>query len=212
MARPPITKSRPYTPSSGAFAGQTFTTERAYRNALARLKGFASWDAQRAGAKAVGGKRAYRRLRPSEREAYDRVAAAATLMRSEKLPLTHAARRVGTTPAAIKKFANDALIRETRGRYSVADRDRLLRRLHFITSDGIIEVSVDDSRAASLIASYDNAVKKWLAGDGRALERFVGKSIRAGGKRYEFLTDPDLLIELGRRGEVSFESIYASAA
>ena len=31
MARPPITKAHPYTPGSGAHAGETFTTERAYR-------------------------------------------------------------------------------------------------------------------------------------------------------------------------------------
>jgi hypothetical protein len=47
MARPPITRTNPYTPRSGRLAGQTFTSERQYRNALARLKGFSSWDAER---------------------------------------------------------------------------------------------------------------------------------------------------------------------
>ncbi len=46
MARPPITRAHPYTPQRGRFAGVTFTSERQYRNALARAKGFASWSAQ----------------------------------------------------------------------------------------------------------------------------------------------------------------------
>lgn len=47
MSRRPITAANPYTPRSGPLAGHTFTSERQYRNALARLNGFSSWDAQR---------------------------------------------------------------------------------------------------------------------------------------------------------------------
>ena len=42
MPRLPITRAHPYTPRSGAFTGRRFYSERQYRNALARRKGFSS--------------------------------------------------------------------------------------------------------------------------------------------------------------------------
>lgn len=47
MATGRITRSNPYTPTSGQFAGQTFYSERSYRDALARAKGFSSYARQR---------------------------------------------------------------------------------------------------------------------------------------------------------------------
>ena len=95
MSRPPITRSRPYTPASGRFAGETFTTERQYRNALARAKGFRSWDAQRAArGRHVRSVTDLARLRPSERVAHQQVGTALTFMHNEPtLSMTEAAHR-----------------------------------------------------------------------------------------------------------------------
>ena len=93
MGRKPITRANPYTPTRGAFAGQTFDTERQYRNALAKQKGFASWYAQqRAGPAAPS----LTSLRPSERHARHLAFEALGLMRKEQLPLTKAAHRAHT--------------------------------------------------------------------------------------------------------------------
>lgn len=212
MARLPITKSRPYTPSSGNFAGRTFHTEREYRDALARLHGYASWDAQREAAKRVADRRAYRRLRPSEREAYDRVATAVTLTRHDRLSLAEAARRAGTTPAAVRKFAGDAVVRDRGGRYRVTTHDSLLRRVWFLTPKGNVRLWLDDSDDATLVARYDNELKKWLANEPNHLADFSRRFVRAGRRRHHFVTDTEMLTDLEGRGKVSFESIYADAA
>ncbi len=214
MPRPPITLAHPWTPSSGAFAGQTFRTEREYRDTLAHAKGFPSWRAQQAApGPAVRGRRDFRRLHPSEQVAYEKAGMALTLMRREGLSLHEAAREVGATPAAVKRHAGEALLRSSRGRYLVTAADTHYRRLWFITPDGLVTVETRDSRAASLIAEFDAAVQHYLAtGDASRVERFKGKVLRAGGKRYPFVADLDVLDELGRRGEISFESIYAAAA
>jgi hypothetical protein len=214
MPRPPITLARPWTPSSGAFAGQTFHTERAYRDALARHKGFTSWRTQQtAPGPEIRGRRDLRRLRPAEQAAYEKTGMVLTLMRREGLSLDEASRRVHTTPNAVRRHGADALVRTSRGRYAVTAADAHFRRMWFITPDGLTTVETRDSRAASLVAEFDAAVQHYLAtGDDRRLDRFRGKVLRAGGKRYPFVTDLDILDELGRRGEISFETIYASAA
>ena len=117
MARLPITRARPYTPSAGRFAGRTFHTEREYRNALARAKGYRSWDAQRqSSAPRVRTARDLARLRPSSREAHQRVGTALTLMHNDPtLSATEAARRAHTTPEAMKRYGGEALIRTMPG-------------------------------------------------------------------------------------------------
>jgi hypothetical protein len=211
MARPPISKTRPYTPRAGRFAGRTFRTEREYRDALAQAKGYMGWDDQRAQVRAVGDMAAYERLRPSERAAYDKAGSVLTLMRTGQ-HLEPAAKSVGTTPASVRRYAGEWLQRDLSGRYRAAPTDGLIRRLNLVTASGIEQVTVTDSRTASRVAAYDSALGRWLDGDRRALDAFSGESISVVGQRLPFLTDPAILVELARRGEVRFESIYASAA
>jgi hypothetical protein len=136
-----------------------------------------------------------------------------TLMRRDGLSLAEAAVEVHTTPNAVKRHAGEALVQSRSGRYTVTAADEHYRRLWFITNDGLIEIDTLDSRIASQIAEFDAAVRYYLAtGDGSRVARFKGRALRAGGKRYPFVTDLDVLDELGRRGEISFESIYAGAA
>ena len=213
MPRPPITRSRPWTPTSGAFAGDTFTSERQYRNALARQHGYPSWYAQQqAPGPEVRGRRDFRRLRPSEQIAYEKTGSVLTRMR-HGLSLTRAARLEHTTPAAVKRHAGDALVPSSHGTFLVTTTDRHFRRLLFVTSDGVTIVETRDSRAASAVAEYDAAIQRFLAkGDPSGLARFEGQVLRVGRKRYPYVTDLNTLEWLGRRGEISFESIYASAA
>ena len=213
MTRPPITRARPWTPSSGAFAGQTFNSERQYRNALARRHGFRSWAAQQAAAgPPVRGPRDASRLRPSEREAHQRAGTVLSEMRRDpSLSLSRAARRVGTTPEAVKRHAGSSLARAPRGRYLVAPTDTHYRRLRVVTPHGVELVATTSSRDASLVGAYDSAVEHFLrTGDDSRLAPFRDRSIRSGRQRYRFLVDLDPLEELGERGELSFESIYES--
>jgi len=213
MARPSITRANPYTPRRGSHAGITFTSERQYRNALARDKGFRSWDAQRAAAKPARSVAALAAMRPSEREAARRALDALTRMRGEGVSLTQAASRSGTTVAAVKRYAGPALEKQPGGRFTAKPFDRLSARLLFLTPTGRVPLDVKDSRSRSKIASHQAAVDRYLrTGDDRALRRFRGKGVTVAKRFYPFLTDSAALDRLQGAGEVSFEDLYADVA
>lgn len=144
-------------------------------------------------------------LRPSEREARERALETVSLMRTQKLSLSRAARAAGTTRATALRYAGDALERDAAGRFRARRADRLFRRMQILGSNGRTEVDVRGSHAASMNARHWNAVKRFLVtGDVAVLRPFVGK--RVGG--HVLMTDPDAIEEEARRGEVAFEDIY----
>lgn len=204
MARKPITRAHPYTPQSGALAGQTFHSERQYRNALARLKGYSSWHAEQRAAKKVTTK-SYGKLRASEKQARGRALEALSKMRKGS-SLSKAAAEAHTTPNTVAKYAGAQLRREG-GRMVASKGDRLFRVMRVITTEGVQEVALGGSRQASLVAAHANAVKHFLAtGDDEPLHRFA--DVKVGGMELE--TDPAKLEESGRRGELEYEDIYES--
>jgi hypothetical protein len=209
VPRPPITRARPYTPGKGLFAGQTFHSERQYRNALARKRGYRSWYSQQRTRPAARGPRAVRLLRASEREARGRALEALSIMRRDGVSLNKAARRAGTTPNNVLRHAGPALERRD-GRYSAAPADRLSRLMLVLGRDvGIVTVSVRGSRRASLIGGHWNAVHAYLAtGSSSALRPYTGRSVAG----VEFETDLDVIDELACAGELEFEDIYEVAA
>lgn len=211
MPRPPITRARPYTPTSGKLAGVTFTSERQYRNALARTKGYRSWGAQQQAAKRTRSGADVARLRPDEQQARRRALDAVAIMRKESLSLGQAARAAGTTTAAIKRHAGPALERDNRGRYGAKASDHLVRPMLVLTPDGLITLDVRDSRTASKIAAHHNAVKHYLdTGDDRALRAFRGRrgGVTVGKRFYPFITDTSVLDRLADAGELAFDDLY----
>lgn len=212
MARAPITRNNPYTPHSGKVAGQTSHSERQYRNALARGKGFASWYQQQRAPKPVRTPAAAKRLTPAEREARQDALQALSLLR-QGTSLSRAAKEAHTTPNAVQRYAGSALIKDTSGRYIAKARDKLYRPMRFLAPNGSITLDVRDNRTATRIARYMNAVRWYVrTGDDRALTPFRGKSIQVGGQRYDFVTDLDLLDRLGNAGELRFEDLYDHTA
>ena len=205
MARPPITRARPYTPASGLVAGQTFSSERQYRNALARARGYPSWAARQRTPRTIATAAELERLRPSEELARLQAFEAIGYMRRQHLSLTQAADRAGTTPAAVLRHAGAALIRMPGGRYRVSERDSLLRVLPVLTTQGVVILEIRDSREASLVGQHWSLIGQVLNGRNPAVLRpFARRRIQG----YRFETDPDRIEELGRRGELRFEDIY----
>jgi hypothetical protein len=213
MPRPPVARANPYTPTRGRFAGETFTSERQYRNALARAKGFRSWSAQQRSHRTAGSVQAISQLRSSERQARDRALDALQLMRRDGLSLTGAAKRAGTTPNAVRRHAGRALEQTSSGGYRAKPYDRMVRQMRFLTGEGVIVLPVRDSRSASKLARYMAAVDHYLrTGDDARLRRFRGKGVWIDKRFRPFITDLDLLDRLANAGEVSFEELYARAA
>ncbi len=209
MPRPPITRKNPYTPKSGAVAGITFTSERQYRNALARTKGFKSWDEQQRQARKVGSVRDLAALRPSERNARGRALEALSKMRNDGLSMQAAAKAVGITPNALKRHAGNALVKDHRGRYAAKASDKLARSIVFPTESGLVSLNVRDSRTASRISDFWNAVHTYLrSGDQYGLRKFRGRVISVEKRKYAFITDPDTLDRLFDADELTFDDIY----
>jgi hypothetical protein len=199
VTRPPITKARPYTPQSGAFKGRTFHTERQYRDALAREKGYRSWHEEQRAAKKVTPK-SFETLRPSQKQARARALDALSKVRHGET-LTRAAREAGTTPNTVARYAGEQLHHE-RGRTVASRSDRLFRVMNVVTTEGVVEVPLRSSRQASIVGEHANAIKKFLlTGDAEPLRKFAG--VRVGG--HELEVRPEVLEDLERSGELEYE-------
>jgi hypothetical protein len=206
MARPPITRANPYTPKSGKLVGQTFTSDRQYRNALAQAEGFRSWSEQQ---RQPRSRSPGARLRPAEREAQRRAFDAIARMRSDNRSLTAAAREAGTTVNTVKRHAGSALKKGPNGRFRPTPYDRLGRQLLVPTADGPIWVTVRDSRSASKLGGYWAAVRHYLdTGDTRPLRKFHGRGVTISKRFYPFITDTQLLDPLADAGELAFDDLY----
>jgi hypothetical protein len=209
VGRVPITRSRPWTPTRGLFAGRTFTSEREYRNALAREKGFRSWLEQQRAPTKISNRRDLGALHPSGRAARRAALDALNYIRNDGLSLHAAAESAGTTPAAVLRYAGSALERHG-GRYVAKPGDRLLRVMVVLGSGGIEhEVEVRGSRAASLIGTHWSAIDHYLrTGDDSRLRRLDGKTVAG----VPLEGDPDTLDEWQHRGVLEIEDVYELVA
>lgn len=151
----------------------------------------------------------------TEREAHarDRALAAVARMRRDNLSLRAAAKTEGTDPATVRRYAGSALKQARRGaRFRVTAYDRIARTLNLLTPQGTRAVTVRDSRTASRIAEYMNAIRTYVnTGDPSVLARFRGKSFRAGGVIHSFVTDPRTLDKLADAGVLAIEGLYRAS-
>lgn len=144
-------------------------------------------------------------------DAYRRVLDAIALKRRKPaMSLTRAAKSTGTTVRTIRRHA-PSVIEIRSGRLDVKATDRLRRLMRMLTPKGEVQIETTNSRAASRISKHGNAVRRLvIAGDPKYLKPFVGKSVRSGGRVYEFVTDQTTLKRLERAGELHFLDVYAS--
>jgi hypothetical protein len=81
--------------------------------------------------------------------------------------------------------------------------------MKFPTRRGRLGLETRDSRTASAIGKYWNAVGRYLAsGDASDLRAFRGNSIKVGRVSYPFVTDPDSVERMVEGQEYSFDSTY----
>jgi hypothetical protein len=145
-----------------------------------------------------------------DRRAYDRSIHVVTLVRSNGLSLRKAAKqyKIGSQTAA--RLVGGALRKQPNGRYVARPSDKLLRILLLPTPEGLQEIATLDSRQASQLANYWNAVHRYLTtGDASHIRQFDGKQIiDANSLKVPLLTDLQELDRQGNAGNFSFESIY----
>jgi hypothetical protein len=136
-------------------------------------------------------------------------------MRAERLSLKKAAKQEGVNPRTVTRLGGRALKRRSNRSYAVTQRDKLLRIMRVPTSQGLREVSLRNSKYASTLGEYWEAVHKYLSGRGNAseLEKFRRRRIKdASGQDVELITNVHELQRLASAGVLSFESLYARAA
>jgi hypothetical protein len=158
--------------------------------------------------KVVRGRSDYERLRPAQREARHKAFEALNEMRSNKVSLRVAAKKSGTTPETVRRYAGDSLVRQGR-RYMAKPSDCSYQRMSVLSTDGVVDIDVRGSRARSLVGRHWNAIRRFAAtGDVGALTPFEGK--RVGGA--VLATDPDQIEEFLRRREIDIDDIYITSA
>lgn len=146
----------------------------------------------------------YEGLTPHQQEARHRAYEAIGEMRSRGLSLQAASRLVGTTPDNVRRYAPEALTKEGR-RYRATESDRSYQRMSALSTDGLRDIDVRGSHSRSLVGQHWSAVGRFAAtGDVTLLAPFKGK--RVGG--IELASDPDLIEEYLRQGELDIDDIY----
>ena len=140
-----------------------------------------------------------------------KVAHALALMRRGGISLARAAKESGVHRNTIVRLVGASLRKLPNGRFAARTSDRLVRVVRMPTVDGVRDVSLRNSKDATLVGEYWNAVHAYLAkGDTVGLERFVGLHVTTPeGERIVLLTDHASLDRLGSAGVLSFESMYA---
>ncbi len=185
-----MTRRRSYTPSRGAFAGQRFPSEYAYRQALATLRGHRSTRAMREQPIRVFTTQQYEGLTDEQRESYRRALNVVADMRTKRWSLSRATRENGTDPDTVKRYLGSVFRPDGRGRPRVRLVDKHLRRLlvHTTTGDRVLDLT--DSRQASLIAEHANALRAFArTGEASTLAPFRGRVLQIGKVKYQLVTD-----------------------
>jgi len=119
-------------------------------------------------------------------DTWNRVVHVISRMRAHNVSLPQAAREFGVSPKEVVRLGESGLRRMPGGRYVAKTKDYLLRVLNLPRRGGLREVAFDDSREASLVGKYWDAVGLYLqTGDASQLRQFRGKSVRdANGRRF----------------------------
>ena len=140
---------------------------------------------------------------------HDEALHALSQMRTKNVSLTVAARQKGIDRRTLIRHVGKALTKTEHGRYKAKPSDRFTRRLQMFTEKGEEPITVRGSRLASRIASYMNAVERYLAtGKTDELDKYAGKSVTVGKTKHLFVTDTDLIRRLYDADEISFEDLY----
>lgn len=99
------------------------------------------------------------------------------------------------------------------GRFRVVAKDKLTRELQVQTTEGPVLVSAKGIDAARRFSAHANAIGHFnRTGDTSRLKDFKGKTFTSEGRRYEYLTDSDKLMELAEADALRLDSLYASVS
>lgn len=175
------------------------TTQR--RNQLARQRGFASYSQQRRAARNPSKRAQLKALPESARQRRAEALGVISDARRLGISVTEAAARDHVPLSAVVWWGETALDRPRSRAPRVRKADRLLRALPLVVDGELQIITTRGSRAARTAVEAMKAQRDYLAGEPGALARLARlRGKRVGGHAIE--TDPAVLDEIGRRGEL----------
>lgn len=126
-------------------------------------------------------------------------------------PLSRLAREERISPSTVRRATG--AFRKRGDRWKATKMDRIERHMRSYEHGERIEVRINDSRTATLLSRYANAVGRYReTGDSSGLAEFQGKTyIDAEGREHGFEADPQALRDAFERSESdygSFVEIY----
>jgi hypothetical protein len=152
----------------------------------------------------------------AQQDMWDSISQVPGRMRSDNVSLTEASRDLSVSPEEVIRLARPAFRKLANGQYAARPTDQIFRMLHILSRDenGVIEFPTTDSREASLIGRFWNAVQQYLrTGHPLGLNSLRHRTVRdAMGKRVHLLTDLKEIERQAYAGELRFESIYGAIA
>lgn len=151
-------------------------------------------------------KRHLRPRKPSDPASTPRARALASLaLTRHGESLRRAAELTRTDPRTVLRHAGVAFGKEGR-RWVASPFDRIPREMTVLTPAGPVEVTVRDSRTASLLAEHANAVQAYRdSGDEGPLRRLRRRRVQIRGQPVDLETDPIRLDRLAAGGELHYE-------
>ena len=156
-------------------------------------------------------KRPWRKLTPRQKMLREKSLAVVNELRNSKT-------KTLSQVANENKISTKTVLRHTNGFKKVngklvAKRWDRIPRVMRINADGKEKsVEIKDSRTASVVGRYHNAVKQFLnTGDKKKLQKFRNKKVKdSRGKLHKLETDPEKIIRINERiEEPEFYEVYA---
>ena len=155
-------------------------------------------------------KRPWRKLTPRQKLLREKsLAVVSELRNSKNKTLPQAANNNDITVKNVIKHTNG--FKNVNGKPVVKRWDRIKRVMRINTAGKEKSVEIGDSRTASVVGRYHNAVKQFLnTGDKTKLSKFRNKRVKdSKGKLHRFETNPDEIIKINQRiEEPEFYEVY----
>ena len=155
-------------------------------------------------------KRPWRRLSPRQKLLREKSLAVLTELRNSKTKtLPQAANNHNITVKNVIKHTNG--FKKTNGKLVVKRWDRIKRVIRVNTSGKEKSIEIGDSRTASVVGRYHNAVKQFLnTGNKSKLSKFRNKRVKdSKEKLHKLETNPEEIIKINQRiEEPEFYEVY----
>jgi len=155
-------------------------------------------------------KRRWSNLSPQQKLLRERSLAVLSEARKSRKSLSKLATQHFIFPKTVLNHTN--AFRKKGRRWTAKKFDRIPRVMKINEKGREASIEINDSRTASLIGRYHNAVKQFLnTGDRKKLRKFKNKKIKdAEGKHHLLETNPDSLIQINEAiEEPEFYQVYA---